>query len=545
MNKNKYIYIILFAVGLMSFPACDDFLDINEDPNNPVTATLAQQLVSVQVNIAGALGASVQSMGDYTSLYTHHTVQRGVSANDYAFKGDDSGVTAPWRLFYTFALTDIENIIVQGTEEEQPNYVAIGKILKGASFSYMVDMWGDIPFFNANQGAVNPFPEYDDDEAIYAAIHQLLQEGISELNASAPTPGINDLFYGGDLNKWRKFAKTLRLKMLTQERLVRDVSAEVNALLSEGDLISDQSEDFQLAYGTSVSPNDRNPAYVQEWAPGGARNYISPYFFEIMFGLNTFHDNEIYLGVEDPRIPYYFYNQMPEGATDADAENPCAYCPSITGTPFLSIYTFSFNIDPNEGFDQSSSQTIMGLYPLGGRYDDGAGVDANFNGNPSVPQRILTYYARKFLEAELAITGVTAGNARALFEEGIRAAMAKVNEIAAIGGAPSLPQEDIDNYVSLVLTRYDDAPSDDARLEHIMTQKWIATFGFGVDAYTDYRRTGYPRLHDGNTDDLNVTSRGREYALTFPYPQVELNTNPNAPEQQRLIAVDRVFWDIN
>jgi hypothetical protein len=338
-------------------------------------------------------------------------------------------------------------------------------------------------------------------------------------------------------------ANTLKLKLYNQMRLVRDVSAEVNKLIADGDLISNASEDFELHYGTSAAPDNRNPGYSQEYAPGGAFNYINPYFFEIMKGINTFHSNDIYLGVEDPRIPYYFYNQLAEGESDGDAENPCAYCPSRSGTPFLSIFMFSFNIDPNEGFDQSSSQTLMGLYPIGGRFDDGSGATANYNGAGDTPQRMLTYYQRKFIEAELYITGEATGDARAAFEEGIRAAFAKVNEIAAAASAPLIPQSEIDEYVADVLALYD-AADNDGKLEHIMTQKWIATFGYGIDAYTDYRRTGYPRLHDPNTDNLNVTNSGRLYPVAFPYPQDELDRNPNAPGQ-RNITSDRVFWDPN
>ncbi|MCB0567880.1 MAG: SusD/RagB family nutrient-binding outer membrane lipoprotein, partial [Phaeodactylibacter sp.] len=157
------------------------------------------------------------------------------------------------------------------------------------------------------------------------------------------------------------------------------------------------------------------------------------------------------------------------------------------------------------------------------------------------PQRLLTYYARKYLEAELAITGVTDGDARALLEEAIRASFDKVDEIAAAASAPALVEEDVEAYIAAVLERYDAADAE-GKLEHIMTQKWIATYGFGVDAYTDYRRTGYPKLHDPNTDNLNVTASARLYPLAFPYPQSELNRNPNAPGQ-RNITTDGVFWD--
>jgi hypothetical protein len=80
------------------------------------------------------------------------------------------------------------------------------------------------------------------------------------------------------------------------------------------------------------------------------------------------------------------------------------------------------------------------------------------------------------------------------------------------------------------------------QMEIIMTEKWIASFGNALSIYNDYRRTGYPRLHDGNTDALPITVRGRDFPVSFPYDATELITNPNAPSQ-RVIATDKVFWD--
>jgi len=204
---------------------------------------------------------------------------------------------------------------------------------------------------------------------------------------------------------------------------------------------------------------------------------------------------------------------------------------------------FSYNIDPNEGFDQASSQSIMGLYPIGGRYDFGTGGAANFNGAGDVPQRILTYFQRKYIEAELALTGVSNGNARDAFEDAMEASFAKVNEVAANAGVPLISQTAIDAYMTSVLALYD-AADGDGKLEHIITQKWIASYGYAIDPYNDYRRTGYPILHDGNTDDLNVTVRTREYALSFPWVSTNLEVNPNSPSQ-KLVNSYRVFWDAN
>jgi hypothetical protein len=269
---------------------------------------------------------------------------------------------------------------------------------------------------------------------------------------------------------------------------------------------------------------------------------------------DTFNLGGIQFGEVDPRIPYYFFNQLPDGSTNGDAQNPCSYCPSRSGTGFLSIWAFSFNIDPNEGFDQGQSQTVAGLYPIGGRFDNGnGGIASNASSLPAgrvtgpgiVSQRILTYFQRKYIEAELAWAGLTNGDPRALLIEAIDASFAKVNEVAAQGSAPAIMDADRDIYRDAVMAVFDAAGAGTSgELEVIMAQKWIASFGYGIDIYNDYRRTGFPVLHDGNTDNLNVTSRTREFPVSFPYEQVDLITNPSAPPQ-RNIALDKVFWDAN
>jgi hypothetical protein len=93
------------------------------------------------------------------------------------------------------------------------------------------------------------------------------------------------------------------------------------------------------------------------------------------------------------------------------------------------------------------------------------------------------------------------------------------------------------------LAAYDAAGSDEERLEHIITQKWIASFGFGVDEYTDFRRTGYPFLYDGNTDNLSFTVRTREFPNAFPWPTNNLSVNGNAPPQKVVTSEEaKPFW---
>jgi hypothetical protein len=561
ITMKLHVNKILIAFATMTLLSCEgDFLDINDDPNNPLDATLPLLLPSAQLDMAGGLGTSGGGLSQITMSYMHQTVQRSSGQNDYAIQGVDFGVTAPWLTLYSRSLADIEIIIKKSLEQEAFPYLGIAQIMKAYIYSILVDMYGDVPYSEAHKAPEILLPKYDTGEEIYAQLFPLIDEGIANLGKeSIFIVGGEDLIYGGDPTLWIKFAKSLKLKMYNQVREVQDVSAQVNALLEEGDLISDGSEDFQLVYGTSVGPDNRNPGYVQEWNPGTANYYVSPYFYETMANLNTFNHRNYgaEIGKVDPRIPYYFYNQIGVVSEASSPENPCSYCygyvdpntdefivkvPELAGTGMVAIFPFSLNIDPNEGFGQGSSQSILGLYPIGGKFDDGSGGASNFNGNPQVPQRLLTHYAIKYIEAELYLTGAATGDARAAFEEAMYASFDKVNAIASSVTAPEIAEETIVDYVESVLAAYDLA-DDEGKLEHIMTQKWIASFGWGGDVYTDYRRTGYPVLYDANTDNLNYTIRTKEFPYAFPWPTANLQVNSNAPDQKNVTSdAAKPFW---
>ncbi len=543
----------LLAAMLLLLPSCEGFLDINTDPNNPTTAPVNQVLPSAELAMAGYMGMSSAGASWVPSVYTHYYSTRSSGLTDYVIAGEDFPIAVTWEGFYAAVLPDLEYVIQTAEADGDLVYSGIAKLLKAYSYSIMVDLWGDIPYSEAVQlnltengvsGSENLFPRYDDDATIYPQLFDLIDAGVADLETGGGLqPAAEDFFYHGDTEKWIQFANTLKLKLYTQIRKVENVSDEVSGLVNENRLINTAADDFEFPYGTTTNPDNRNPGYTHEY--GGPVAYINPYFFEIMKGINTFgHGNDLLLNIEDPRIPYYFFNQLPQGAGDDDAENDCSYCPSRSGTSFLSIWFFSFNIDPNEGGDQGMSQTVAGLYPVGGPYDRGQGGPILIGSAPgSMPQRLLTYYAHLYLRAELAIEGVTTEDPRALFEQAMAASFAKVNESAAFYGAPEMAQAEIDAYMDDVLARYDNADTE-GKLEHIMTQKWIASFGWGPDPYTDYRRTGYPKLHDGNTDALTITQRGREYAVSLPYSTENLNINPNSP-RQKVISQDNVFWDVD
>lgn len=529
----KYFKVTLIGLLLVVISGCGDFLDINDDPNNPLDVRVNQLLPAVEERIAAAVGMG--GLSGTASFLMQYNVTRG-NLNDYIIAANTGSGT--WNTLYTDCLTDIREIKRIAGASGYTAYTGVAKILEGYIYSVLVDYWGDVPFSQAVNGSGNPTPNFDDDAAIYDGIFALIDEGLADLNQPV-TFAIrsDDRIYGGDLVKWRKFANTLKLKLYNQIRLVEDVDAEVNALLANpANLMTSIDDDFELPYGSSTNPDNRNPVYPGQYA-AGTKTSPNPYFYEVLNNLNTFGHGGNIFPVTDPRGPYYIYKQLVPAESP---QNPAAY--HDTGTGFLSIYSFSFNIDPNEGFDQSASASVMGLYPIGGRYDNGDGAAANNNGYGQTPQRILTFFAQKYIEAELALAGVTASDPRALLITAIDQSFAKVNEVASAAGSPLISTAARDTYRDAVIAVYDAATTDEERLQVIMTQKWIASYGYAVDAFTDFRRTGFPILHDGNTDNRPTTVRTRDLVLSLVYPDNEVLLNPNAPAQ-RNPYLSAVFWD--
>ncbi|MBK8504802.1 MAG: SusD/RagB family nutrient-binding outer membrane lipoprotein [Saprospiraceae bacterium] len=547
MNRLK----IILLTGVIFCSSCsEDFFDINDDPNNPTTAALSQLLTNSQVAITGATGLSTTGLSSHLSVFMHQTVRRG-DPDRYGTLGNSFMVNACWQQLYDIALQDL-NVLIQSAENvpegQVPNleYVGVAKLMKAYAYSVIVDVWGDVPFSEAHNLAEFQNPKFDDDAEIYPQLLAMIDEGIVNIENSTAAevlkPASDDLIYGGNNSRWIKFGKTLKLRLLNQVRMVNvigDAESQIRALLAEGTLINSSADDFQLMYGSSISPDNRHNAFVIDYASQTKTYYISPWFWDVMKGNNP----DILTGVVDPRVPYYFHKQLVAGEAP---QNPAE---RLDADGFLSIHFGSSG--PNQAQAQDVSQTVLGIYPTGGWYDDESGrTVTSSTGTGVAPERMLTYYTRLFIEAELALDGITDGDARDLLSQAITASFKKVNQVVAGTGTaqavPMIANEDIDAYIEKVLLEYD-AGDSERKLETILTQKWIAGFGNGIDAYNDYRRRGYPAIFDPNTDTgiySIFTSSSTPFLVSLPWRAEDLNLNRNAPPQKSP-TTDRVFWDPN
>ncbi len=572
MKKNAYYILIL----LYFLSSCrKGYLDINTDPNNPTQITVQKLLPNAELSVANSFdigGGNQGGLSNTLAVYMHQIVQRE-DPFDYGATGDDFFLNDAWTRIYSAdvdlqtaiskhgVLQNLEVIISQATAADNKIYSGIAKILKAYAYSQFVDAFADIPFSEAekfNEGI--SYPKFDKGEDIYPALFSLLDEGIADMQADAANnlrPGTDDVIYNGDVTKWIKAANTIKLKLFAQERLVQDVSQPVQALLSGGNLIGTTSESFLLPYGFSVTPDDRNIGF-NDYIATQRTNYISPWFYEILKGYNP----KILTNIQDPRIPYYFYNQL--APTQTSRENNST---EYRDGGFVSIIFGSVGKDI--GNAQDKSITVLGIYPVGGKYDDGsAEAVSGSSGTGAAPYRFITYADRLFIEAELMKAGVIVGDARAKLQEAMTESFNQVDYVinAFVKPAQSVPAlsgtSAVTDYINAAMAWYDAHPSQ--QMELILTEKWISSFGSSVDQYTDYRRTGYPILFDPNNPQQapnhfvqppiegNPALPGAQlpvpvqlsiqYPLSLPWPTADLNTNPNAPEQKQP-ATYKVFWD--
>lgn len=530
MKITKIPAAVAATALLLGTTSCDKFLDVNTDPINPTSVPITLLMPTSQAAMSLYLGHSVAGLSQPTSALVQQINNFRIGA--YNLGAND--FNNQWLGLYTSALENNEQMLNQATTQGAWTFVGIAQIQKAYMFSEMVDVWGDIPYSEALKGSEFPAPKFDDDEAIYTDLFRLIDEGIANLKRTDSSRNPNsteDLIYAGNRDKWVRLANTLKLKLYNQIRLTRNVSADVQPLLTNSTDLIGAADDFEFKYGTAGgTPENRHPGFLGDYASSSRENFVNVYFYNLMKGNN------------DPRIPYYFFNQVNSNTAQTTAD--------YQDGRFISLRFGSQG--PQASANTTNIRTLQGLYPIGGRFDNGAGfatgtgaTAASAKGN--VAQRFLTFFARKFTEAELYLMVLNnPTSARTAFRDGVTAAFAKVNAVATIDGSTLITDAAITAYVTAALARYDAATDNNAKLNVIMTEKYIASYGYGIDVYTDYRRTGFPAAPvNPSTDDSDPQTvlTGTEFPVRLPYRLNDLLTNANAPKTQPNITTEKIFWD--
>lgn len=551
----KLLTISLFATVLTV--GCKKLDTIIENPNSvdPSLANVDLLLNGVQQNFVSVFN----NLSDFGQEVTRQQAMTGGPLYNNAYTPPSFDGT--WTTAYTGVIKNANAVIPLALQQKKYLQAGIAQVFKAYVLGSMVDFFGDVPDKDAALGQDNLNPKADAGAEVYKTVFTLLDSAIANFNK--PTaPGVagppNDLFYQGSKAKWGTAAKTLKLKFLLQTRLIDNtVTAKAQSLITENDFIKADANDFQFKYGTTnISPDSRHPHYSNNYRPASvasANDFIGSYF---MWAVGVEKSGSGAVTSLDPRRRYYFYRQRTNNADANSSTCPCVVQPRpghyTPEQPFCLVGAGYWGRDhgDNSGVPPDGTlRTTWGVYPAGGDYDASQGTSVNNTrggrgaGINPIFMSAFTYFVEA--EAALKLNITSAGTPKSFLEKGVRASIAKVLGFPAtvnvvVATPPSAAA--IETYVTTVLDRYDAATTDAARLDVIIKEYYIATWGNGIEPYNNYRRTGSP-----NNMQLTVTTANSGlFIRSFFYPTVYIERNINAPKQKNPgVMANKVFWDNN
>lgn len=510
MQLSKFIRYGVLVVGFSLYSiSCKEYLDVNLSPNAVQDAPIEQVLTSTTVSLGFFSGSDLHR---FSALLAQQFSGQGQGATTqtqeydrYNIQGSD--LNNVWNFAYATILSDLELVIRKAEAENSPHYSGVAKVMKAYLFQLMVDAWGKVPYSEALKFTDNTAPKFDDGEAIYQDLERMLDQAITELNAttSVKSPGTNSTIYPGTFAtsrpRWIKLANTLKLRMyLHQSKKDRagTVSKITNLINSGATFFEANADNFQMAFFNEA--RRQNPIHqfeldrVNQFFPGAT-------LVDLMNQRN------------DPRRPRFFtpypFTRPFETATFTGAQAGDA--PSFR---YSRMHTYLRG-------DTTNANAVVAQA-------DGSILNNAYAYNGTAPVRMLTFAEYNFIRAEAAVYGAP-GNAQQFFQDGIRASMAAAGlSTAAIDAYLADPANA--DYVTLTGTEATD-------VRRIIEQKFIGNYGVIMEAWNDWRRTGYPAITFPTNALTTFTPR------SLFYPQSEIDLNPNAPAQKADMS-ERVFWDV-
>ena len=426
-----------------------------------------------------------------------------------------------WNNNYSIA-TNFDFVINKAKENGAAKYEGIGRIMRAQNVQTLVDVYGDIPYFQAFKGNDNRTPKYDKGKDIYVDLFRQLDTAISLMKSPAASNLVanadiaaNDLAYKGNSLSWIKYANTLKLRLLIHVALVPgfDISGEMAKINAEGSGYIDASTEAAVNPGyTASKPNPYYRSYVKTEQGVLAGNYNFAKANKYAVGTNN---DGYYQTRVDPRVDRFYVKPL-NGTVPATNHRGIAFG-DLTSNP------------ANNG-DKLSTIDGPGLVPDG----------------PASRAWLITAAESYFLQAEarqrnIIISGSTAVQ---LLNLGIQ------QSFRFLG----LTTADANAYIAANAGKADvDLVTSTNPIVTIISQKWFALNAIAtLEVWTDYRRTDivYGALAGytpGPPISINPANTSTKIPVRLFYPQSEFSYNAaNVASQGNIDRfTSRIFWDIN
>lgn len=502
----------LFLASLLVLSCTKDFEELNTNPNRPVDVPAINILTNVQVNAVNL------QLGDWPqSYYLGNWCQQWARVQ---YIDEDRYQVRDMSTYMNGAYNQLRNVQIildkttdsEKTEDKSLN--AAAKVMRAWIYMYLTDIWGDVPYSEALQGfsATGTLtPKYDTQAEIYADLLVQLEEANVALTGTTISFGAGDLFFGGDPAEWRKFANSLKLRLLNR---------------AAG---TPWSFTYDMAGAQADVTTNPGPAAMADADTRIAAILSDPAKYPIM----SSNDDNVFL--EYPGLPYRnpIFNGLYTRTDWAISETMVDWLEARVD-PRLHVYgqptPNSVETPPLDyvGFQNGRGITSAN-FPAVSLLGTAVGYDEN------APLYVMTYDEVLFIIAEHQMRRNNDAAAQAAYEAGIKASFQRWGLSDNSMVYPSWGKATITvgstgypvsyaGYLAHPLVAWGGTAAQKFQL--INEQKWAAIFGEGVQAYSEVRRSGFPaRVFQYELEGAFYKNLGLPIRLQYALSEDTYNTN--------------------
>lgn len=527
-NIINRLYIGLLLA--LSVASCKKFGDTNIDPTRSSNMDPSVQLTTAQLRFSGDLNVNERTSFMMTMPLVQHI--GGSYSNRWGgiYFNSPSVMGILWEDSYGSDIVNIIDAVKRTTGiSEKSNLNAVCRIMKVYAFARMTDLYGDIPYSEAGMGIK---PKFDSQQEIYNDFFGELSAASAQLDPSKDLVK-GDVFYRGDVNAWKKFANSLRLRLamrLVKIDLAR-AKAEAQAAFNAGvftqntDVCKLDHEDIRNPYEEAGKGYVKGNGVSASFFNGGAvpGRFTTPFLEQLR-------------STNDPRIKYMvkYYIDNPGGVPTSRVDitdqvvAQIGYAGVGPGENIWDVWKNSFNI------------TVPGVGTVTVGNNDQKAQPANFLLRFNAPFLHLTYSEVELLLAEATVRfGATFGGSAAdHYKKGMEAGILQLGFFPA---GPTATVNEINTFTqgnTLIPGR---------EIELINKQLWVTLFLNGPEAYANWRRSGFPVLIPAVNDVEPGESLTIPRRFEYPYTEEEQNKANFEKALPALGGVDswngRVWWD--
>ena len=499
MNKmNNKMQLLLLSVMLLGMAACTgDFEDINRNPNEVTDDQLQANNYKVGTNIKTLQGLVVPTE-EHRFQFVESIVgcpyagYNGKTVDTWQATFENYNPSADWRKVpFVDMISDTYpayRAIVNGTDDAVAR--ALAKLFRIAIMHRVTDSYGPIPYTQIMENKTESLEvAYDTQEQVYTQMFAELDEVIAAFkdNLTLPSDAFSryDAVYYGNVSQWLKFANSLKLRMAMRLSYVDEATAKSKAAEAIAEGVIESTADNASMHTT----DNRTTLIYNDWGD----HRIGADIINYMNGYN------------DPRREKMFTTvKLVEDGQE------------VQGYAGIRI-----------GINVTSKSTAISSY-------------SNMLVTSTDPYLWMNAAEVTFLRAEYELRWGSAETAKSLYEQAIRLSFEERGASGAdtyVADATSQPaaykdplnQHSVGTPQSTITIAWETGTGEDVKernLERIITQKWIAIFPLGTEAWTEHRRTGYPRLLPVVVNNSGGAVDSEKGARRLPYPVEEYTENP-------------------